>query len=202
MYTCKGYLTNAQGVIPADTKIADQFLETCQKIKLCAVVYSWESKNGYHLVNTNNEPDKYKDMYNVPNHIEIKQTAFEKCGNIVAFPKWYVKEYKYNIKENQIRDGSINYIKRFLQWSWMKFLLPLAVDENKINVVELMKRTIQIIEKQTNEETSLRFILNADRCHPIQICGVTNLLNYAKPLVGNEIPFRNFRYIFNNSMIQ
>jgi len=65
-------------------------------------------------VNTNNEPDKYKDMYNVPNHIEIKQTVFEKCGNIVAFPKWYVKEYKYNIKENQIGDGSINYIKRFL----------------------------------------------------------------------------------------
>ena len=202
VYTCKGYLTNALGVIPANKRIADQFLEAYEKLKLCGVVYSKEPTEGFHLVITNNEPDEYNDMYSVPNQLEIKHTSNEKCGMIATFPKWYVKEYKYNIRENQIKDTSINWIKRYLQWSWIKFLLPLAADENKINVVELVKRTIQIIEKQTHVETSLQFILNAGKCHPIQLCGVTNLVNYAKPLVGNEISFRNFRYIFNNSMIQ
>ena len=42
----------------------------------------------------------------------------------------------------------------------MKFLLPPASDANKINVVEIVKRTTQIIEKQIQAEISLSFILN------------------------------------------
>lgn len=202
VFTCEGFLTNAIGVIPCDLEVVEDFLQSCEKLKLCGAVYSWIPTNGFQLINTNNEPDQYNDMYNTPKHLEVKEVPYEKCGNIKVFPKWYVKIYRYNIKEQQIRDTSIEWIKRYLQWSWMKFLLPLAADENKVNTIELLKRTIQIVEKQTHVETSLKFIVNCAKCHPIQICGVTNLVNYAKPLYGNEIPFRNFRYIFNNSMIQ
>ena len=202
VYTCKGFLTNAIGVIPARIDVADDFLNACEELKLCGVVYSWKPTEGFQLINTNKEPDEYDQFYNTPKHLEVKETLFKKCGQIVSFSKWYAKIYKYNIREQQIRETSVEWIKRYLQWSWMKFLLPLAADENTLNVVELLKRTIQIIEQQTHVETSLKFIVNCAKCHPIQICGVTNLVNYAKPLVGNEIPFRNFRYIFNNSMIQ
>jgi hypothetical protein len=202
VYTCKGFLTNAIGVIPDNPEVAEDFLNACEKLKLCGAVYASKPTQGFQLVNTNKEPDEYNSMYNVPKHLEIKETPYQKCGKIVSFPKWYVRTYKYNIREQQIRDTSIEWIKRYLQWSWIKFLLPLAADENTLNVVELLKRTIQIIEQQTHVETSLKFIVNCAKCHPLQICGVTSLINYAKPLKGNEIPFRNFRYIFNNSMIQ
>jgi len=41
-----------------------------------------------------------------------------------------------------------------------------------------------------------------ETCEKLKLCGVTNLVNSAKPLVRNEITFRNFRCIFNNSMSQ
>lgn len=44
--------------------------------------------------------------------------------------------------------------------------------------------------------------MNCAKIHPIQITGVTNLINYAKKLSGAEIPFRNFRYIYENSLFQ
>jgi len=45
-------------------------------------------------------------------------------------------------------------------------------------------------------------MLNDAKYHPIQLCGVTSLVNYNKKLTGNEIPFRNFRYIYSSSMIE
>ena len=84
----------------------------------------------------------------------------------------------------------------------MKFLKPLAVDENTINVAELLKHTVNILENETKVRVSLKFILNCAKIHPIQLTGVTNLINYAKKLTGAEIPFRNFRYIYENSLIQ
>jgi len=147
--TCKGFLTNGLGVIPNTLEASDDFLEACEKLKLCGVVYASQPTEGFYLINTNKEPDTYKDLYCVPKHLEVIQVEDVKCGTIATFPKWYVKEYKYYLRENQCRDSSVEWIKRYLQWSWMKFLVPLAADENKINVVELTKRTIQIIEKQT-----------------------------------------------------
>lgn len=119
-----------------------------------------------------------------------------------VFPKWYVKIYRYNIRENQLRDSTIEWTKRYLQWSWMKFLIPLTADENTINVAELIRHTINILENETKVKVSLRFILNSAKIHPVQLSGVTNLINYAKKLDGSEIPFRNFRYIYENSLIQ
>lgn len=81
-------------------------------------------------------------MYKAPNHIKVIKTACCNYGKIANFPKWYVKIYRYNIRENAIRDSTINWTKRFLQWSWMKFLTPLAADENTNNVAELTKHTI------------------------------------------------------------
>ena len=92
--------------------------------------------NGFDLINTNREEDKYKEMHDAPNHVRILNCPINQYGNITAFPKWYAKIYRYNIKEHQIRDSTINWTRRYLQWSWMKFLTPLAADENSINVGE------------------------------------------------------------------
>ena len=94
IYTCNAFLTNALGVISTETKIVDEFLETCEKLKLCGVVYSWETTTGFHLINMNKESNDYNEYYNVPSHIEIKEASFQKCGNITSFPKCFAKEYK------------------------------------------------------------------------------------------------------------
>ena len=74
VFTCKGFLANALGVIPNEPKVANEFLETCEKLKLCGIVYSSQPLDGFYLINTNDDPDTYQEMYSVPNHLELVQT--------------------------------------------------------------------------------------------------------------------------------
>ena len=58
------------------------------------------------------------------------------------------------------------------------------------------------MEHHIHADISLKFILNAAKCHPIQLAGATNIVFFNKKLIGNEIPFSNFKYILSESMLQ
>ena len=121
-------------------------------------------------------------------------------SKIRVFRDWYVSSYKYDTKTTII--NSIKWMKALLQWSWLKFLIPICADFNVTNQNELMTELIRNIERLIKVKASLRFILNAARCHPIQLAGHSSILAFGKQIQGNEIPFRNFRYVYNNSIAQ
>lgn len=202
VFTKKGMLTNAIAVLSDDDGQINKWLRICEDIGLCCCMYSPYPKTGFELVQMNYEEDVWKSGYEHPNHLMVINCYQEaNYTAIKPFQRWYVKIYKYNYKSYELQD-TIDFLKRFLQWSWMKFLLPLACNENTVNCVELLKRTIQLIEKKTLVKCGPKFILNGAKIHPLQLCGVTNLLTFNHKLNGAEIPFRNFYYCYDSSAYQ
>lgn len=203
VYTSKSFLTNALGVIPREIEKVNRVLETCKRLNLCCCIYSPIPMDGFDKINLNNEdPIEFNKTFSKPHHLQTYEIPEIKTSRMPVFKDWYCKIYRYYITECQLKQESIMWTKRFLQWSWMKFLTPIAANENVINVNELVKSLIRNMKKITHVEIGLKFILNAAKCHPIQLSGLTTLIAYNKTLSGNEIPFRNFRYIFSQSMIQ
>ena len=201
VFTCKDYLTNAIAFIRQE--YAEKVIDTCQKLKLCCCIYAPIKLDGYDLININyEERDEFDHKFQKPNHLKvIKSSSHMEFNTLPRDVRWYCRCYRYYCKEN-LKLDSINWTKRYLQWCWMKFLLPLAANENCINVNELTKSMIRNLEHHIHAEISLKFILNAAKCHPIQLAGVTNIIFYNKELKGNEIPFSNFKYIISESMLQ
>ena len=84
VFTSKNFMTNSLGVIPVKEVISNEFLETCEKLNLCRVVYNKEPTSGFELINTTKKEDKYKEMYDAPNHIKVVNCNINQmvCKNI------------------------------------------------------------------------------------------------------------------------
>jgi len=201
LFTAENFLPNAIAFI--DPSKADKVIQTCKKLKLCCCIYSPIKIEGYDIINLNYEnKDEFNKEFHKPNHLKVIKSCQHLTTTVLPeIKKWYCKCYKYYCKE-YIQLDSINWTRRYLQWSWMKFLLPIAANENCINVNELTKSLVRNMEHHVHADISLKFILNAAKCHPVQLAGTTNIIFYNKTLVGNEIPFSNFNYIMSESMIQ
>jgi len=201
LFTAQDFLPNAIAFI--DPNKDEEVIEICKKLKLCCCIYSPIKMQGYDIINLNYEDrDAFNKEFHKPNHLKVIKSCNHLTTTVLPeIKKWYCKSYRYYCKE-YIRLDSINWTKRYLQWSWMKFLLPIAANENCINTIELMRSMIRNMEHHIHAEISPKFILNAAKCHPIQLAGSTNIIFYNKTLTGNEIPFSNFNYIMSESMIQ
>jgi len=202
VYTSENYLTNAICLINRNSNDIEKLIQLCERMKLCCCIYSPIPMDGFERINiSTEEKNEYDQMYCKPHHLKMFELQHKVESNIPRYKNWYCKIHRYYIKECKLRLESINWMRRYLQWCWMKFLLPIAADENTVNILELTRSMIQNMKRITHVQIGLKFIMNAARCHPLQIAGVTTLIAFNKTLKGNEIPFRNFRYIFNQSLI-
>lgn len=196
----KSMMNNAIGVLPVTKEAVEHVKNMSEKCKLCCVIYYWRPMEDFEKVNVNREEENFDEQFRKANHIQLRHVSFKPVSKIRVFRDWYVSSYKYDTKTTII--NSIKWMKALLQWSWLKFLIPICADFNVTNQNELMTELIRNIERLIKVKASLRFILNAARCHPIQLAGHSSILAFGKQIQGNEIPFRNFRYVYNNSIAQ
>lgn len=193
-------MNNAIGVLPVTKEAVEHVKSMSEKCKLCCVIYYWRPIEDFERVNVNREEENFDEQFRKANHIQLRYVSFKPVSKFRVFRDWYVSSYKYDTKTTII--NSIKWMKALLQWSWLKFLIPICADFNVTNQNELMTELIRNIERLIKVKASLRFILNAARCHPIQLAGHSSILAFGKQIQGNEIPFRNFRYVYNNSIAQ
>jgi len=196
----KSMMNNAIGVLPVTKEAIEHVKSMSERCKLCCVIYYWRPMEDFERVNVNREEEDFDEQFRKANHIQLRHVSFKPVSKIRVFRDWYVSSYKYDTKTTII--NSIKWMKALLQWSWLKFLIPICADFNVTNQNELMTELIRNIERLIKVKVSLRFILNAARCHPIQLAGHSSILAFGKQIEGNEIPFRNFRYVYNNSIAQ
>jgi hypothetical protein len=196
----KSMLNNAIGVLPVKQEAINHVIGMAEKCKLCCVIYYWKPMENFERVNINNEEEEYDIQFRKANHIQLRHVSFKPVSKIRVFQDWYVCAYKYDVKTTML--DSIKWMKSLLQWSWLKFLVPICAKFNVTNQNELMTELIRNIEKLIKVKVSLKFILNAAKCHPIQLSGHSTILAFGQQIQGNEIPFRNFRYVYSNSIAQ
>ena len=84
----------------------------------------------------------------------------------------------------------------------MKFLTPLAANEDTTNVTLLLYNIWNFIDQYQLAKSSLQSILDGYVMHIMQLVGVTNLVAYNHQLHGDEAPLKNFLYFLNGSMMQ
>ena len=202
VFTCKNLPTSATGILPFQKDAVLEMIEICKQLRLCCTIYSPIKLDGFERINLNSEPENYNEEMHKPHHLKIYDSKFYQPSKLKVFQDWYCMCSKYELTDITVAMNSIKWTKALLQWSWLKFLLPLAADFNVTNVNELVVELIRNLEAKLKVSVSLKLILNGLKCFPVQLAGTTNLLIYGKKLTGNEIPFRNFKYIFNNSIIQ
>jgi len=196
----KSMMNNAIGVLPVDINAIKHVKAMAERLKLCCVIYSRKPMFGFERVNINSEEEDFDVHFRKANHIQLRHVSFKPVSKFLVFRDWYVDSYKYDVKTTII--DSIKWMKSLLQWSWLKFLVPICANFNVTNQNELMTELIRNIEKLIKVKVSLKFILNAAKCHPIQIAGHSTILAFGQKIEGNEIPFRNFRYVYSNSIAQ
>ena len=196
----KSILNNAIGVLPVKREAIEHVRKMAEKCKLCCVFYYWKPLENFERVNINNEEDDFDEEFRKANHIQLRHVSFKPVSKFRVFRDWYVYSYKYDVKTTII--NSVKWMKSLLQWSWMKFLVPICANFNVTNQNELMTELINNVERLIKVKVSLKFILNAAKCHPIQLAGHSTLLAFGQEIKGNEIPFRNFKYVYTNSIAQ
>lgn len=193
-------LNNAIGVLPVKYEAIEHVKKMAEKCKLCCIFYYWKPLENFERVNINNEEDDFDIEFRKANHIQLRHVSFKPVSKFRVFRDWYVHSYKYDVKTTIV--NSIKWMKSLLQWSWMKFLVPICASFNVTNQNELMNELINNVERLTKVKASLKFLLNAAKCHPIQLAGHSTILAFGQEIKGNEIPFRNFRYVYCNSIAQ
>lgn len=62
-----------------------------------------------------------------------------------------------------------------------------------------MKNILKYVDESILNLCSPKFLLNGLQMHICQLVGVTNLGAFGHTLNGYEVPFRNFKYMYNNS---
>ena len=194
-----GYPTNALLVLEENQ--TEAFLEIMKMFGLCGVVYSPLPKPGFEHINMNYE-DKSQNPRQKQNHL-TENEVWNSCQNKQnSFPKyihWYAKMYRYKsyYSANNQKDENCKNRKRFIIWSWMKFLTPLAANEDTTNVTLLLNNIWNFIDQYQLAKSSLQSILDGYVMHIMQLVGVTNLVAYNHQLHGDEAPLRNFLYFLN-----
>lgn len=202
VYTCKNMPTSATGILPFDKQTCLEMIEICKQLRLCCTIYSPIPIDGFQRINLNNEPENYDNEMLKPHHLKVFANKFNQPSKLKVFQDWYCMCYKYDLKDCTGKLDKVTWTKSLMQWSWLKFLLPICANPNVTNVNELTVELIKNLEARLRVSVSLRLILNGLKCYPIQLAGATNILAYGRKFNGNEIPFRNFRYIYDNSIIQ
>lgn len=200
VFAKEGYETNAIALIKENE--VDEALEILKKFNLCGVAYSSWPMEGSDLVQLNYDDEKIRTT---PNHL-TKVSIWDQhqmnstISKLPKMQKWYAKMTRYKLLFKYT--SFPKYLKQYLRWSWMKFLLPLAVNEYSTNIPLLLKNIYNYLDKALHVKISLRLLLNGLKMHINQLTGVTNIVAYNHKLYGSEIPFGNFLYFIDASMFQ
>lgn len=134
--------------------------------------------------------------------------VWNSCKNLQSklprYKDWYAKMYRYKsyYNDHSNKNELLKNRKQFIIWSWMKFLLPLAANEDTTNVTMFLNNIWNFIDRYSLVKCSLKMILEGYVTHIMQLVGVTNLVAFNHPLNGDEVPLRNFLYFLNGSMLQ
>ena len=195
--TKAGFKTCGIGFIKQDEE--EQVLEICREINLCGVVFRDTWKEGFTPVRINKETSLYSKMISVPNHLKIRETKFQGNYGPPGFNNWFYKMYRYRNESTLLNCYTE---KEFLMWSWMPFLLPLCYDENNVSVNQLTQQIIYNYENIMHTTISLKFLIQIEKVHPIQLAGVTAILFGGHDLTGQEMCYGNFKYIYKHSIKQ
>lgn len=200
VFTKDGYKTNAICLIKENE--ADVFLAAIREANLCGVVYAGYPLDGFDLIQLNYEDQHLKTKIGAPHLTKYEvwdETRMENT-KLPRFNRWYAKMVRYKVFYTE--QYKPNQMISYIQWSWMKFLLPLATCEDTTNIPHMMNYIWRQLDTFNFVKNSLKMVLNGLKCHVMQIVGVTNLVAYNHKLIGNEVPLRNFRYFIDSSMIQ
>ena len=117
---------------------------------LCGVVYSPHPRPGFVHINLNYESNtESRQKQKHLNLIEVWNYCQNQQSNLPRYKDWYAKMYRYRSYYNEHNDKNelLRNRKQFIIWSWMKFLLPLAANEDTTNVTMLLNNIWNFIDK-------------------------------------------------------
>jgi hypothetical protein len=179
----------------------DKVLDIAKALNLCCVVFREGWKEGFTPVRINKETKDYSQLIDVPNHLKVKDTNLNgRYTFVTGFRKWFYKMFRYEVKANFL--NCMTGERAFLRWSWMPFLLPLCFDENNVSTNLLVQHIIYNYERVMHTAISLKFLIQIEKIHPIQLAGTTAILFGGHDITGKEMCYSNFKYVYKHSIKQ
>jgi hypothetical protein len=195
-------VTSVLGIIDSMKEVLE-IQNWCGLLGLSSVIYSEKKIEGWKKVQITKEPWDYKKSMIKPNHLKLFHGEMKSnYSNIPKFRQFYYKMNRICTLFKTDWNSKYEELIAKLQWSWMCFLLPIAVDENSVSTLELTKHLTEELDETLKGKTSLKMILNILKCHPIQLAGTTNLVCFNHSIDGNEMCYSYFKYVYNNSIDQ